>query len=70
MRIPDATPSSTKCDEKNFRAKVVDEKGNPVEGVNVNLTGREDSSVSYDVKSDKNGMVTYALTGGDFMLKL
>ena len=66
--IPDPTPSSTKCDEKNFRAKVVDEKGNPVEGVNVNLTGREDSSVSYDVKSDKNGMVTYALTGGDFML--
>lgn len=56
--IPDPTPSSTKCDEKNFRAKVVDEKGNPVEGVNVNLTGREDSSVSYDVKSDKNGMVT------------
>ena len=60
--------SSTKCDEKNFRAKVVDEKGNPVEGVNVNLTGREVSSVSYDVKSDKNGMVTYALTGGDCML--
>ena len=65
---PAPTPSSTKCDEKNFRAKVVDEKGNPVEGVNVNLTGREDSSVSYDVKSDKDGMVTYALTGGDFML--
>ena len=66
--VPDPTPSSTKCDEKNFRAKVVDEKGNPVEGVNVNLTGREVSSVSYDVKSDKNGMVTYALTGGDCML--
>lgn len=65
---PDPTPSSTKCDENTFRAKVVDEKGNPVEGVNVNLTGREESSVSYDVKSDKNGMVTYALTGGDFML--
>ena len=28
-----------KCDAKTFRAKVVDEKGNPVEGVNVNICG-------------------------------
>lgn len=64
----DPTPASNKCDAKTFRAKVVDEKGNPVEGVNVNLTGVEDSSISYDIKSDKDGMVTYKIAGGDFML--
>ena len=61
-------PVSTKCDEKNFRAKVVDEKGNPVEGVNVNLLAEEDTECDYDLKSDKDGMVTYAITGMDYGL--
>lgn len=65
---PDPTPSSTKCDEKNFRAKVVDEKGNPVEGVNVNLLAEDDTECDYDLKSDKDGMVTYAITGMDYGL--
>ena len=63
-----SVPSATKCDEKNFRAKVVDENGNAVEGVNVNLTGRKDTNISYDVKSDKDGMVTYTLSNSDFLL--
>lgn len=43
-----------KCDAKTFRAKVVDEKGNPVEGVNLNIYGLEDDTLDYDIKSDKN----------------
>ncbi|MEE1374273.1 MAG: Ig-like domain-containing protein [Clostridia bacterium] len=57
-----------KCDAKTFRAKVVDEKGNPVEGVNVNICGVEDNSLDYDIKSDKNGIASYTLTGVDFMM--
>lgn len=57
-----------KCDAKTFRAKVVDEKGNPVEGVNVNICGVEDNTLDYDIKSDKNGIASYTLTGVDFMM--
>ena len=58
-----------KCDAKTFRAKVVDEKGNPVEGVNLNIYGLEDDTLDYDVKSDKNGIASYTLTGSDFMMR-
>lgn len=58
-----------KCDAKTFRAKVVDEKGNPVEGVNVNIYGLEDDTLDYDIKSDKNGIASYTLTGSDFMMR-
>lgn len=47
---------------------MVDEKGNPVEGVNVNICGVEDNSLDYDIKSDKNGIASYTLTGVDFMM--
>lgn len=57
-----------KCDAKTFRAKVVDEKGNPVEGVNVNIYGVEDDTLDYDIKSDKNGIASYTLTGADYMM--
>lgn len=56
------------CDAKTFRAKVVDEKGNPVEGVNVNIFGVEDNTLDYNIKSDKNGIASYTLTGVDFMM--
>ena len=58
-----------KCDAKTFRAKVVDEKGNPVEGVNVNIYGVEDNSLDYNIKSDKNGIASYTLTGADIMMR-
>lgn len=58
-----------KCDAKTFRAKVVDEKGNPVEGVNLNIYGLEDDTLDYDIKSDKNGIASYTLTGSDFMMR-
>lgn len=58
-----------KCDAKTFRAKVVDEKGNPVEGVNLNIYGLEDDTLDYDIKSDKNGVASYTLTGSDFMMR-
>lgn len=57
-----------KCDAKTFRAKVVDEKGNPVEGVNVNIYGVEDNTLDYNIKSDKNGIASYTLTGVDLMM--
>ena len=47
---------------------MVDEKGNPVEGVNINICGVEDNSLDYDIKSDKNGIASYTLTGVDFMM--
>lgn len=56
------------CDAKTFRAKVVDEKGNPVEGVNVNIFGVEDNTLDYNIKSDKNGIASYTLTGVDIMM--
>lgn len=56
------------CDAKTFRAKVVDEKGTPVEGVNVNIFGVEDNTLDYNIKSDKNGIASYTLTGVDFMM--
>lgn len=56
------------CDAKTFRAKVVDEKGSPVEGVNVNIFGVEDNTLDYNIKSDKNGIASYTLTGVDIMM--
>lgn len=56
------------CDAKTFRAKVVDEKGNPVEGVNVNIFGVEDNTLDYNIKSDKNGIASYTMTGVDIMM--
>lgn len=46
----------------------MDEKGNPVEGVNVNIYGVEDNTLDYNIKSDKNGIASYTLTGVDFMM--
>lgn len=64
---PDPTPSSTKCDEKNFRAKVVDEKGNPVEGVKFLCEDTLDGNNSYDLESDEKGILEYEITGEDAM---
>ena len=60
---------AVKCDAKTFRAKVVDENGNPVEGVNINIYGLEDASLDYDIKSDKNGVASYTLTGSDYLMR-
>ena len=50
-----------KCDAKTFRAKVVDEKGNPVEGVSVLIKDNENQSCEYTVTSGKDGVVSYEM---------
>ena len=47
-----------KCDAKTFRAKVVDEKGNPVEGVSVLLKDDKNYGCEYTVTSGKDGVVS------------
>lgn len=47
-----------KCDAKTFRAKVVDEKGNPVEGVSVLIKDNENLGCEYTVTSGKDGVVS------------
>lgn len=47
-----------KCDAKTFRAKVVDEKGNPVEGVSVLIKDNENQDCEYTVTSGKDGVVS------------
>lgn len=47
-----------KCDAKTFRAKVVDEKGTPVEGVSVLIKDNENLGCEYTVTSGKDGVVS------------
>lgn len=58
-----------KCDAKTFRAKVVDEKGNPVEGVSVLIKDNENQGCEYTVTSGKDGVVSYEMNPNiDFSL--
>lgn len=50
-----------KCDAKTFRAKVVDEKGNPVEGVSVLIKDTEGQGCNYTVTSGKDGVVSHEM---------
>lgn len=58
-----------KCDAKTFRAKVVDEKGTPVEGVSVLIKDNENQGCEYTVTSGKDGVVSYEMNPNiDFSL--
>lgn len=46
------------CDAKTFRAKVVDEKGTPVEGVSVLIKDNENQGCEYTATSGKDGVVS------------
>lgn len=46
------------CEGRTFRAKVVDEKGNPVEGVSVLLKDDKNYGCEYTVTSGKDGVVS------------
>lgn len=50
-----------KCDAKTFRAKVVDEKGSPVEGVSVLLKDDKNYGCEYTVTSGKDGVVSHEM---------
>lgn len=50
-----------KCDAKTFRAKVVDEKGTPVEGVSVLLKDDKNYGCEYTVTSGKDGVVSHEM---------
>lgn len=52
------------CDAKTFRAKVVDEKGNPVEGVSVLIKDNENMLCEYTVTSGKDGVVSHEMIQG------
>ncbi|MEE0369513.1 MAG: hypothetical protein UEB92_02900 [Clostridia bacterium] len=49
------------CDAKTFRARVVDEKGNPVEGVSVLIKDNENMGCEYTVTSGKDGVVSHEM---------
>lgn len=62
-------PTKVKCDAKTFRAKVVDEKGNPVEGVSVLIKDNENLDCEYTATSGKDGVVSHEMIqGADFSL--
>lgn len=46
------------CEGRTFRAKVVDEKGTPVEGVSVLIKDNENMDCEYTVTSGKDGVVS------------
>lgn len=46
------------CEGRTFRAKVVDEKGTPVEGVSVLIKDNENQGCEYTVTSGKDGVVS------------
>ena len=46
------------CEGRTFRAKVVDEKGTPVEGVSVLIKANETQDCEYTVTSGKDGVVS------------
>ena len=52
------------CDAKTFRAKVVDEKGTPVEGVSVLIKDNENPDCEYTVTSGKDGVVSHEMIQG------
>lgn len=54
-------------DAKTFRAKVVDEDGNPVDGVKFDIVPNDTFATSYHVTS-KNGIIEQKVNGGDFTL--
>lgn len=49
------------CEGRTFRAKVVDEKGTPVEGVSVLIKDNENMNCEYTVTSDKDGVVSHEM---------
>lgn len=58
---------TTMSDEKTFRAKVVDESGNPVNGVTFQLKPDDPYVDTYEVTS-KNGKIEYELKTYDFLV--
>lgn len=49
------------CEGRTFRAKVVDEKGTPVEGVSVLIKDNENMLCEYTVTSGKDGVVSHEM---------
>lgn len=57
------------CEGRTFRAKVVDEKGTPVEGVSVLIKDNENLGCEYTATSGKDGVVSHEMIqGADFSL--
>lgn len=57
------------CEGRTFRAKVVDEKGTPVEGVSVLIKDNENMLCEYTVTSGKDGVVSHEMNpNADFDL--
>ncbi len=57
------------CEGRTFRAKVVDEKGTPVEGVSVLLKDDKNYGCEYTVTSGKDGVVSHEMNqNADFSL--
>lgn len=52
------------CEGRTFRAKVVDEKGTPVEGVSVLIKDNENMLCEYTVTSGKDGVVSHEMIQG------
>ena len=52
------------CEGRTFRAKVVDEKGTPVEGVSVLIKDNENQGCEYTVTSGKDGVVSHEMIQG------
>lgn len=57
-------------DKKAFRAKVVDESGNPVGGVSFTQTPDYQDVTLSDITSNDNGVIEYTVTGNDGGLKV
>lgn len=49
------------CEGRTFRAKVVDEKGTPVEGVSVLIKDNENMNCEYTATSGKDGVVSHEM---------
>lgn len=49
------------CEGRTFRAKVVDEKGTPVEGVSVLIKDNENPDCEYTATSGKDGVVSHEM---------
>lgn len=56
------------CEGRTFRAKVVDEKGTPVEGVSVLIKDNENMNCEYTATSGKDGVVSHEMQNWDYDL--
>lgn len=56
------------CEGRTFRAKVVDEKGNPVEGVSVLVKDNGNQGCEYTAISGKDGVVSHEMQNWDYDL--